>query len=76
MLQDHYNPQLEAVHGALQVARAETDAALQAKAEAEQQLKLAFMRATSKLNLEVSAAKPKGAPRSDLLSAMRGHCKS
>lgn len=52
MLQQHYDPILQDVQTALEVARAETVAALQAKADAEQQLKIAFMRAASKLNLE------------------------
>ena len=52
MLQQHYDPMLQEVQSALEVARAETAAALQAKADAEQELKIAFMRAASKLNLE------------------------
>ena len=52
MLQQHYDPIVQEAQEALEVARAETAAAVQAKADAEQQLKIAFMRAASKLNLE------------------------
>ena len=52
MLQEHYEPIVQEVQDALEAARAETAAALEAKANVENELKTAFMRAASKLNLE------------------------
>ena len=52
MLQEHYEPIVQEVQDALEAARAETAATLEAKANVENELKTAFMRAASKLNLE------------------------